>query len=132
MSGSPAARDTSAPAAQEDAPQEPAEASHPVSVRDGTEKSTPDDAQAHHRDYPTGITRALILGPITLTYFLFFLDLAVVSTATPAITSQFNSLVDVGWYASKSTGHSSFVTDRGGGVLGTAGLTSWAAQLSSR
>ena len=43
--------------------------------------------------------RALILGPVTLTYFLWFLDLAVVSTATPTITAQFNSLVDVGWYA---------------------------------
>jgi len=68
-----------------------------------TDKSTPtqpsdsvDDSQDYA--YPTGITKALIIGPVTLTYFLFFLDLAVVSTATPAITSRFNSLVDVGWY----------------------------------
>lgn len=65
--------------------------------RDGVEKSALDGK----REYPTGITRALILGPVTLTYFLFFLDLAVLSTATPAITSQFNSLVDVGWYGSQ-------------------------------
>jgi hypothetical protein len=50
------------------------------------------------REYPSGIARILILGPVTLTYFLFFLDLAVVSTAAPAITSEFNSLIDVGWY----------------------------------
>ena len=58
------------------------------------------EAEAQKREYPSGIERALILGPVTLTYFLWFLDLAVVSTATPAITSEFNSLIDVGWYAS--------------------------------
>ncbi|KAK0949981.1 hypothetical protein LTS01_025700, partial [Friedmanniomyces endolithicus] len=40
----------------------------------------------------------LVLEPFILTYFLWFPDLAVISTATPAITSEFNSLVDVGWY----------------------------------
>lgn len=77
-----------------------AEHSEPVSLqnRDDAEKSTSAGALADKRDYPPGIKRALILGPVTLTYFLWFLDLAVVSTATPAITSQFNSLVDVGWY----------------------------------
>ena len=45
------------------------------------------------------IARVLVLVPVILTYFLWFLDLAVISTATPAITSEFNSLVDVGWYA---------------------------------
>ncbi|KAF6800944.1 major facilitator superfamily transporter [Colletotrichum sojae] len=49
-------------------------------------------------DYPTGWKRAMIVVPVTLCYFLIFLDLAVVSTATPAITSSFNSLTDVGWY----------------------------------
>ncbi len=41
----------------------------------------------------------LVLEPFIPTYFLWFPDLAVISTATPAITSEFNSLVDVGWYA---------------------------------
>jgi hypothetical protein len=70
----------------------------PQQNKGDTEKSITHDGSADKRGYPTGIKRALILGPVTLTYFLFFLDLAVVSTATPAITSQFNSLVDVGWY----------------------------------
>jgi hypothetical protein len=48
-------------------------------------------------EYPTGSSVTLILTSVTLAYFLFFLDLAVISTATPAITSQFDSLVDVGW-----------------------------------
>ncbi|KAF4832996.1 Efflux pump afoB [Colletotrichum tropicale] len=49
-------------------------------------------------NYPSGIKRALIILPLTMAYFLLFLDLAIVSTATPAITSRFNSLIDVGWY----------------------------------
>lgn len=44
----------------------------------------------------------LVLVPVILTYFLWFLDLAVLSTATPAITSEFKSIVDVGWYAWKT------------------------------
>jgi hypothetical protein len=62
-----------------------------------TEKSEPDPTPEDSREYPSDVARALIIGPVTLTYFLFFLDLAVLSTATPAITSDFNSLVDVGW-----------------------------------
>ncbi|KAK0260207.1 hypothetical protein LTS09_005023 [Friedmanniomyces endolithicus] len=50
------------------------------------------------QDELSRIARILILVPVILTYFLWFLDLAVISTATPAITSEFNSLVDVGWY----------------------------------
>lgn len=48
-------------------------------------------------EYPTALPLYLVLTSVTLAYFLFFLDLAVISTATPAITSQFDSLVDVGW-----------------------------------
>ena len=67
--------------------------------RDETEKNVPGGTKAQKHEFPTKIARVLILGPVTLAYFLWFLDLAVVSTATPAITSEFNSLVDVGWYA---------------------------------
>lgn len=48
--------------------------------------------------YPTGLALWSILGPVTIAYFLIFLDMCVVSTATPAITLRFNSLIDVGWY----------------------------------
>lgn len=48
--------------------------------------------------FPTGIALWSILGPVTIAYFLVFLDMCIVSTATPAITERFNSLVDVGWY----------------------------------
>jgi hypothetical protein len=56
-----------------------------------------EEALYYERNYVSGIARWLILGPVTLTYFTFFLDLAVLSTATPAITSDFNSLTDIGW-----------------------------------
>ncbi|MBZ5797360.1 hypothetical protein K8353_45825, partial [Burkholderia contaminans] len=48
--------------------------------------------------YPSGAVLWSILAPVTIAYFLVFLDMCVVSTATPAITQRFNSLIDVGWY----------------------------------
>ncbi|KAF7593590.1 hypothetical protein BBP40_011210 [Aspergillus hancockii] len=69
----------------------PTDSSESWQKQDGAEKSA-------SSMYPTGLSLALILTSVTLAYFLFFLDLAVISTATPAITSQFDSLVDVGWY----------------------------------
>lgn len=68
-----------------------------IEKQDGTRNGTSgDDIELKH-EYPTGLPLTLILTSVTLAYFLFFLDLAVLSTATPAITSQFDSLVDVGW-----------------------------------
>ena len=70
---------------------------HSVQTQDGVEKGhSSEDANLKY-EYPTGPSVTLILTSVTLAYFLFFLDLAVISTATPVITSQFNSLVDVGW-----------------------------------
>ena len=70
----------------------------PGSLRSDDEKEKAvQDAAAEEKPQLSRLARILILGPVTLTYFLWFLDLAVVSTATPAITSEFNSLVDVGW-----------------------------------
>ena len=63
---------------------------------DPEEKATKKSEDSH--ESLSSMQRALILGPVTMTYFLWFLDLAVVSTATPTITSQFDSLPDVGWY----------------------------------
>ncbi|KXG50686.1 Major facilitator superfamily domain, general substrate transporter [Penicillium griseofulvum] len=71
---------------------------HLVEKQDGSEISAPSDDAELKREYPSGLAVTFILTSVTLAYFLFFLDLAVISTATPAITSQFDSLVDVGWY----------------------------------
>ncbi|KAJ6095568.1 efflux pump [Penicillium sp. IBT 16267x] len=81
-------------------PRESSEAwqNYPAQKQDDAEKSSSSDNAELKYNYPTGLSLTLILTSVTLAYFLFFLDLAVMSTATPAITSQFNSLVDVGWY----------------------------------
>jgi hypothetical protein len=63
----------------------------------GGENSASSDDEELKPQYASGLAVTLILTSVTLAYFLFFLDLAVISTATPAITSQFDSLVDVGW-----------------------------------
>jgi hypothetical protein len=74
-----------------------AQQDQPIEIQDVPENSTSDDYTGLKQEYPTGLPLTLILTSVTLAYFLFFLDLAVISTATPAITSQFESLVDVGW-----------------------------------
>lgn len=75
----------------------PVDSSNLVEKQDGTEISASSDDTDLKRQYPSGLAVTLILTSVTLAYFLFFLDLAVISTATPAITSEFDSLVDVGW-----------------------------------
>ncbi|KAI6085886.1 MFS general substrate transporter [Hypoxylon rubiginosum] len=40
----------------------------------------------------------VIMVPVTLVYFLLMLDTSIVSTAVPTITSEFDSLKDIGWY----------------------------------
>lgn len=62
------------------------------------ENSSGQDA-ANDYDYPTGIKFASILAGATMAYYLLFLDLAIISTATPAITTEFDALTDIGWYA---------------------------------
>lgn len=74
----------------------PIDSSNLVEKQDGAGLSASDDTELKH-EYPSGLAVTLILTSVTLAYFLFFLDLAVISTATPAITTQFDSLVDVGW-----------------------------------
>ena len=58
------------------------------------------DGEQHPYDYPTGLKLASILAGATMAYYLLFLDLAIISTATPAITTQFDALIDIGWYSS--------------------------------
>ncbi|KAK5047142.1 hypothetical protein LTR84_007085 [Exophiala bonariae] len=78
----------------------PAEHDHDTLTKEEMAKNILGESSEHELEhyYPTGLAKAMIIGPVTMTYFLFFLDLAIVSTATPAITSHFDSLVDIGWY----------------------------------
>ncbi|GAB1214124.1 hypothetical protein ATERTT37_003284 [Aspergillus terreus] len=74
------------------------DSSESMQKQDGADNSASIDDAELKSEYPSGLAVTLILTSVTLAYFLFFLDLAVLSTATPAITSRFDSLVDVGWY----------------------------------
>ncbi|KIW02542.1 uncharacterized protein PV09_05998 [Verruconis gallopava] len=50
--------------------------------------------------YITGIKLWSMLASLVLVFFLLLLDMSIVATAIPKITSQFHSLHDVGWYGS--------------------------------
>ncbi|PHH70100.1 hypothetical protein CDD82_7345 [Ophiocordyceps australis] len=52
------------------------------------------------REYATGFKLFIITAIVAFATFLMLLDNMIVSTAIPAITNQFHSLGDVGWYAS--------------------------------
>ncbi|EEH06654.1 efflux pump [Histoplasma capsulatum G186AR] len=66
--------------------------------KDGSDNIASNKNGTEDDKFPTGLASWSILGPITIAYFLIFLDMCVVSTAAPAITRQFSSLVDIGWY----------------------------------
>lgn len=51
-------------------------------------------------EYPHGIKLAIISASLCLAVFLMALDNTIIATAIPKITDQFQSLDDVGWYAS--------------------------------
>ncbi|KIW11735.1 hypothetical protein PV08_09007 [Exophiala spinifera] len=59
----------------------------------------PQDPDEVPNYYLTGSKLYLILGGIGLTVYLFALDVSVIATAIPAITTQFNATTDIGWYA---------------------------------
>jgi MFS family permease len=50
--------------------------------------------------FPSGKKVALIMTALYLAMFLIALDRTIIATAVPQITNHFNSLDDVGWYAS--------------------------------
>ncbi|KAI0157854.1 major facilitator superfamily domain-containing protein [Xylariaceae sp. FL1272] len=57
------------------------------------------NVQTNH-EYPTGLRLALVLSSAFVSVFLVSLDRLIVTTAIPAITDEFHSLTDVGWYGS--------------------------------
>ncbi|OSS47660.1 hypothetical protein B5807_07198 [Epicoccum nigrum] len=50
------------------------------------------------RQYLGGFKLAIVLGSLTLISFLVLLDMSIIGTAIPQITTEFNALNDVGWY----------------------------------
>ncbi|KAL2272434.1 hypothetical protein FJTKL_06559 [Diaporthe vaccinii] len=50
--------------------------------------------------YPSGIILVLIVSGLLLSMFLVALDMSIIATAVPRITSDFSSMEDIGWYGS--------------------------------
>nr|GAT55036.1 major facilitator superfamily transporter [Mycena chlorophos] len=76
-------------------------------IRDSDSVAAPDEfsekkAQVVQDEivYPEGVKLALITMALCLSVFLVALDNTIIATAIPKITAHFNSLDDVGWYAS--------------------------------
>ena len=61
------------------------------------EKPVPDDATPG--EYPSGLRLIFIIVALVLGIFLVSLDLTIVATAIPKITSEFHGLDDVAWYS---------------------------------
>ncbi|KAK4945766.1 hypothetical protein LTR10_015114 [Elasticomyces elasticus] len=60
----------------------------------------PQNAPSGDGDYPPKATVLITVACLMLTQFLVALDRTIIATAIPIITNHFNSLDDVGWYAS--------------------------------
>ncbi|KAI2465685.1 putative MFS aflatoxin efflux pump [Annulohypoxylon bovei var. microspora] len=67
-------------------------------VTNQANESSPDEDE--QIEYPTGVRLALVLVSVFVSMFLVALDRLIISTAIPAITDEFHSLPDVGWYGS--------------------------------
>jgi MFS family permease len=67
-----------------------------------TEKESEDAIQKVESEdkYPPQGTVMIIMCAMFMAAFLVALDRLIIATAIPVITNQFNSLSDVGWYAS--------------------------------
>ncbi|KAI0546790.1 MFS general substrate transporter [Xylaria curta] len=60
----------------------------------------PTETREDGTEYPKGVKLLLISIALCLSVFLIALDNSIIATAIPAITVQFHSLNDVGWYGS--------------------------------
>ncbi|KAK3360512.1 putative MFS multidrug transporter [Lasiosphaeria hispida] len=56
------------------------------------------DAPLEEYKYISGIRLYTVTGAVTLVVFLMLLDMSIIGTAVPRITTEFQSLGDVGWY----------------------------------
>ncbi|KAI8961510.1 putative MFS multidrug transporter [Daldinia sp. FL1419] len=54
---------------------------------------------AENNEFITGYKLVLLLFSVTTFFFLLMLDMSIISTAVPQITSDFHSLQDIGWYS---------------------------------
>ncbi|KAJ5709837.1 hypothetical protein N7493_009429 [Penicillium malachiteum] len=66
----------------------------------GMNAETSNQINEYEPEWMEGRALVMVIAGITLVVFLMLLDMSIVSTAIPKITSQFNSLNDVAWYGS--------------------------------
>ncbi|PWZ03581.1 LOW QUALITY PROTEIN: MFS general substrate transporter [Testicularia cyperi] len=71
-----------------------------LSAHEDSEKQVSTPSSEPEFEYPTGLKFYLIILSVALFVFLVALDQTIVSTAVPAVTQDFNSFTDVGWYGS--------------------------------
>lgn len=69
-------------------------------VASGTASMRRSETRDDGSEYPMGVKLFLIVLALCLAVFLMCLDNTIIATAIPKITDEFNSLDDLGWYAS--------------------------------
>ncbi|RFU31486.1 hypothetical protein B7463_g4855, partial [Scytalidium lignicola] len=69
-------------------------------VSEESDPRLPNEAEEEGIVYPDALHRILIAIGLSLSVLLVALDNAILATAIPTITTDFNSLSDVGWYGS--------------------------------
>ncbi|TQS34090.1 hypothetical protein Golomagni_05539 [Golovinomyces magnicellulatus] len=67
-------------------------------VGNGVLATQPEDQPDKEIEYIHGLKLASVMLALTLATFLMLLDVSILVTAIPRITTQFHSLPDVGWY----------------------------------
>ncbi|CAG7962773.1 unnamed protein product [Penicillium salamii] len=65
-----------------------------------TPEKNPEQREIEGNQCLMGIKLVMLVSAVTLVNFLTLLDLTIIVTAIPSITSQFHSLQDLGWYGS--------------------------------
>lgn len=73
---------------------------HEKTVLSLEESHSSDKEDEDEVEYPSGLKLAVISLALCLAVFLMALDNTIIATAIPKITDRFNSLDDIGWYAS--------------------------------
>ncbi|KAI6081858.1 putative MFS multidrug transporter [Hypoxylon rubiginosum] len=91
---------SSAPTLRENEGDNVGETIAPAGGNQTTDSTTgPSEVGAENTEYVTGYKLILLLFSVTTFFFLLMLDMSIISTAVPQITSDFHSLQDIGWYS---------------------------------
>ena len=80
----------------QDQPQRPFE---PLEIANDASPSQ-DQVAEDESQYPTGLTKFLIIASVTLAYVLTSMDSTIVSVVVPSLTDEFRTTRDIGWYSS--------------------------------